>query len=334
MSNQLLDRDDLEKLYREKFEPMTPDMERMWSETSSRFKKIQKVSFLFVVGILILMFFLLGRIENMGGVILTISLIVLFFYGIFFFVLWLKNRSELDELFTPMRNEMIMTCLNMLGDNMSYEREGKERKDFENEMKDLFPKFNKYYSNDRITGRIDGTPFEFFEITIKDIKEEVGRNTRDTDKKTKFWFAGYIIVLNVTGYDKTEIRFVPKGKKIWTTMAIAPFSSKRRVKLESLQFEELFDVYSNDQIMSRKFFNPAFMEYFVTFSKKILIGESSNIRGNLVDGKFILSVGSKKARFELKTKDGKVLFRKFFDDIFEDLEPVIKLVALLEQKKI
>ena len=83
-------------------------------------------------------------------------------------VLWLKNHSELDELFTPMRNEMMMTCLNMMGDNMSYEREGKERKDFENEMRDLFPKFNKYDSNDRITGQIDGTPFEFFEITIKE----------------------------------------------------------------------------------------------------------------------------------------------------------------------
>ena len=329
MSNRLLDRDDLEKLYREKFEPMTPDMERMWSEASSRFKKIQKISFLFIVGFLILIFFLFGRIEIAGGLILFMSLFVLFIYAIFMLVLWLKNHSELDELFTPMRNEMMMTCLNMMGDNMSYEREGKERKDFENEMKDLFPKFNKYDSNDRITGQIDGTPFEFFEITIK---EEYGR--AGEEKKTKFWFYGYIIVLNVTGYDKTEIRFVPKGKKIWTTMAIAPFSSKRRVKLESLQFEELFDVYSNDQIMSRKFFNPAFMEYFVTFSKKILIGESSNIRGNLVDGKFILSVGSKKARFELKTKDGKVLFRKFFDDIFEDLEPVIKLVALLEQKKI
>ncbi len=45
-------------------------------------------------------------------------------------------------------------------------------------------------------------------------------------------------------------------------------ANRHRVKLENVEFEKIFDVRCEDQIMSRMLLTPAFMDRLVTFVKK------------------------------------------------------------------
>ena len=47
------------------------------------------------------------------------------------------------------------------------------------------------------------------------------------------------------------------------------FLDKKRIKLENIEFEREFDVYSEDQIESRKILTPSFMYRILDFANKI-----------------------------------------------------------------
>ena len=334
MKNQTLNKDNLEKLYQEEFKPMVPEIEQMWSEASAKFTRVRNFGLIFPLVTPILTFFFFTPPDPeiaLWRYVVGFTFIASLF--LFLTLVGVKHtqRNKLDILFKPLRSKMIIACCNSIGKNMSYEKDGKNSKEFKNEMKDLFTRFDAYQSSDKIVGEIDGTPIEFFELKLFDTSKDEDGNTHYHSR-----YVGYVIVVDIKNYPGTELAFIPNGSKFWGAKTRPKlFSGKRKVNLESIEFEKTFDVYSNDQIMARKFFNPAFMEYFVEFEKQIKNsekGRKKGIHGGLIGGKFILAVSSSLDRFELDTKKGNVFLRKFFDDAIEELDPIVKTVKLLKYK--
>jgi hypothetical protein len=46
------------------------------------------------------------------------------------------------------------------------------------------------------------------------------------------------------------------------------FVNRKRIELENVEFEKIFDVYSDDEIEARRLLTPKMMEKLVNFAKK------------------------------------------------------------------
>ena len=340
MSNRLLDRDDLEKLYKEEFEPMLPEIQKSWSEAYPRFKKNRNIIIIIGLGITFILIYyqflreppFIPHDDDFNGNGLVFGMFFFIWTWQFFIIsgLWRDYQIKLDVLFWPLRQKTITACLNSIGENLIYTRWGKEEKDFKDDISFIFPGFNDYRSLDRVVGEFDGKRFEFFELRLVDLGDE--------SEPSKTIFNGYIIVVDVSRYNEAEIAFIPNNTK--PSMRVKNkylFSRKSKVNLESLDFEKVFDVYSTDQVMARKFFTPAFMENFVEYSKQTKENsfnrkEGVGIYGYLNKGKLILAVSSVRDRFELDTVEERILFRKFFVQAIKEIKPIVRTVALLENK--
>jgi hypothetical protein len=101
------------------------------------------------------------------------------------------------------------------------------------------------------------------------------------------------------------------------------FKGEKRIRLESLKFNKLFKVYTDNQLESLLILTPAFMNKLISFSKrvsklKVSISQSGS-----------MYFGMKRDLFKLKTffkaPSGKV-FERFYDDIYN-------IVLMLEEIK-
>jgi len=131
------------------------------------------------------------------------------------------------------------------------------------EYKDLslIPSFNEKKLEDEITGKIENVDFNLFEAKLVSIStDRKGRKTRTTVFKgllTRFDFHKNFLGTTVI-------------KKDWTTVGnfLTGWSNKgERVKLEDPIFEDMFEVYSTDQVEARYLLTPTFMQRILDFSK-------------------------------------------------------------------
>ena len=160
-------------------------------------------------------------------------------------------------------------------------------------------------------------------------------------------FKGIFILLEMPKkfkYDLTIFNDVGgefKNLMYYKNMGSHFMQNKKRVRLEDPVFESMFEVYAEDQIISRVVLDPAFMERLVKFSKNIKSKHkifSSNFSMSLFDNKCFIRIPCEKNLFELNGLKQSCVNKHSMDrcvkqiSIIDDIIDTLKLHLKTEKK--
>jgi hypothetical protein len=138
----------------------------------------------------------------------------------------------------------------------------------------VLPDYDSLQADDEIAGTYNGMPLEIIEVRLR----------RRSNKKTRVVFDGLLVGVtlprSLTG---TTVVMPDRGtwenfKNRWRGGSLEP------VRLEHLEFEERYEVYTTDQIEARALLTPAFMERFMA------LAESSGfaLPGGMAEGNMLV----------------------------------------------
>ena len=108
---------------------------------------------------------------------------------------------------------------------------------------------------------------------------------------------------------------------------IPPVSGLVHTTLEDVDFENQYDVFTNDETEARYLITPAFMERFKAIKETF---KAYNVECAFYDGKVILALDTRRNLFELKSLSETLLNEKQYRKIFDDIISVFKLIDHLK----
>lgn len=115
--------------------------------------------------------------------------------------------------------------------------------------------FKEYYSEDRIYGTLeDGTLIQSSEVTTYDVSHYVDSNGENKTSKTQT-FRGYYGVIKLSKNPALDITILDDNftKKY----------SKKRVEVDSLEFEKFYDCITNDRVQAMEIFTSDLIEKYI-----------------------------------------------------------------------
>ncbi|MCD7879399.1 MAG: DUF3137 domain-containing protein [Candidatus Gastranaerophilales bacterium] len=167
---------------------------------------------------------------------------------------------------TKAKQYMLPKLLSFIG-NFNLEQDGQQDYEYVSNL-GLFNSFNRYNCDDKLTGAYNTLNIKILEL---DLKHESGSGKHRTVVTI---FQGILVIFPcLKKYTGTTYIF---------RNSLFPNFKGKRVHLESPEFEELYDVYSTDQIEARYLVTAAFMQRLVDLEKKGFNGITMSFeRGNV-----------------------------------------------------
>mgnify|MGYP001224565202 CR=1 FL=1 len=306
----------LENLYNSELKPRLSELD---NQRTHIIKKIKEFSLYAILPILISIFFSI-YIENPIPTIIVIALSVL--------ISFIKINPLWKEYYKQFKEQVIREIIRFINKDLSYTPSDKMSQSKFVKCGIFRTGIDRYSGDDYVEGKINSTHIEFSEIHA-----EYKTTTVDSKGRTQtHWhtiFKGLLFSadfnknFNTTTYvltDSAEKMFGFLGTKLQKM-------NKGRgdlVKLENLDFESEFVVYSGDQIESRYILSPSLMERILSFKKQTKKG----IQLSFVDSRLYVTVPYSKDLFEPKLFGDIVNFNNI-QEYHNDLSLVVDLVDTL-----
>lgn len=187
---------------------------------------------------------------------------------------------------------------------------------------DLLPGYDRKSLEDHVLGEVDGVPFELAEAFLE---KKVRRDKRDDyDLVFRGLVARYAFPKRFSG--RTIVR-IDRGT-LFNAVGHAGVGGER-VHLEDPRFEEMFEVFSSDQVEARYLLTPAFMERLVKLAEEARAPLQAAFDG----GDLLLVIDGRRGYFaqpspwkDLRQSDH---IRAFVEDIafIREIAEVLKLDA-------
>jgi hypothetical protein len=135
----------------------------------------------------------------------------------------------------------------------------------------LFTRPDRFSGEDLFSGQLDATAFSFSEIHAEEKHET---KDKDGNKSTYYStiFRGLFLIADFNKEIQNETYVYSSGGK-W-------FSRFKRVRLENVEFEDRFNVYSDDQIEARYILTPKMMERIVDLEDRFGANLYMSFRGH------------------------------------------------------
>lgn len=224
------------------------------------------------------------------------------FILLFGFVFIFSPSSRLKEFY---KKEVVSNMVKLLVDKGRYEpNNGIPETVF---MKSgLFRQPDRYKTEDLISGQIDKTSFRFAEIHAEE-KIQSGKST-----SWRTLFKGFFFIAD---FHKDF-----KGKTLVTRDSLLKWKSGR-VKLENPEFEELFDVFSTDQIEARYILTPSMMERLIHLDEDF----GGDIVISFCDSHIIIAIPHSQDHFEVPLSH-----QYTTDRMFADYEMITSLISIVD----
>lgn len=184
----------------------------------------------------------------------------------------------------------------------------------------IFDSYNNYSGEDHVRGTIGPLQIEFSELLVK---KEINSSKSKTEIIV---FRGLFFAIKLHKNLRQNTLILHDRSESILGRSVGRYFQKmsardeyRLVELESVEFEKLYAVYSNDQIKSRVLLRPAVMENLTSFKKKYKDRIDVSIRND----RLYIAVHCFKNHFE----------PKMFGDIisFKDIREVYDLVMLARE---
>jgi len=222
------------------------------------------------------------------------------------------------------KQEIIKPLVDKLDENLTYSANLHISKSiFNRSMLFRFP--DRFSGNDLIVGRIDDVNLEFSDIHAqKKYKDNKGRTKYSTI------FQGLFIVakFNKTFYGSTvvlpDLAQSSFGNLIGSWLQENNPNREELIKLDNVEFEKEFVVYSNDQIEARYILTPSLMEKILNFQQNA----SQDIYISFIQEHIHIAIDYKKDLFE-PTVFSSLLNKELFDEYINSLILAVGIVKEL-----
>jgi hypothetical protein len=236
-----------------------------------------------------------------------------------------RAYSPVREFKNRVKTEFGNRVLAHYGRQMKLQVQGINEGEFRYAVDEIAPSYDRYRSEDLITGIIKGTDFKFYEVELEEERKHTDSKGNTTTTYVTV-FKGFVVSIHLNRQYRGNIR-------ISADSALNRLFSKDRVRLESMEFEKLFDVHADDQISSRTILTPLFMEKltelalspaFQSNRHKGLFGNSKRpaFQATIKNDYINLMIRSNTNKFEVDDDGKQVHLKGFARAIQEDMKAI------------
>ena len=303
----------LEGLYENNLKPKLSKLDNQRVKVASKIKKFAAFS---IIPLTLSIFISVNITGN--------ELPLLAAVGICVWIYFSKINPFWQDYRKAFKEQVIREIINFIDDRFTYSPSKKMSLSEFKKTGIFLMRVDRYRGDDHIEGKIDSTHVEFSEVHAEyTTKDNKGRTHYHTIFKGLLFSADFNKNFNVKTYILTDIAekmFGFLGTKLQKM-------NKRRgqlVKLENIEFEKEFAVYSEDQIESRYILSPSLMERILSFKKQT----KKSIQMSFVDTRLYIAVPYRKNLFEPKLF-GDIVDFKNIQEYHDDLNLVLDLIETL-----
>lgn len=190
----------------------------------------------------------------------------------------------------------------------------------------LYDDFDRYSSEDKLSGVIGNTAFTAAEVHIeREHRDKDGKKSHSTIFRGVVFVADFNKVLNSRTVVLPDVAERCFGKLVGNFFQKMNCFDGSLVKLENPEFEKLFSVYSHDQIEARYILTPQMMERLVHLRRK----NKKDIRMVFEDDHMALAI-SKPSGWLEPPFFGKFARIEVLENILFELEDIISIIDDLD----
>ena len=137
-----------------------------------------------------------------------------------------------------------------------------------------FENYDRYHSEDKITGTINNNEFVMADVHVQDKR-------KDSDGNTYYvtLFRGPVAITTLPEYVNLNLSIV--NNKLTTRYDSAP-----KIEIDNLIFEDVYDIFSNDQITAMRILTPAITNKILDLYRKYDFKFEVKIQNNLLFFRF------------------------------------------------
>jgi len=290
------------------YENIYPDLEFLEEKRLKIYNYLQKVVIILFVITAIILFFVKDYIFNSPNILIFIFMAS---FGIFAFI----YKIEMSGFTSIFKDQLIEKLVFFVDNNLKYSKNNHIR-EYEYRSSLLFPQhIDRFNGDDFVSGKIDGLDMKFSEIH-SEVKKK-------TDKGKTYWQTVFRGLLFVTDFNKNfngkTVVLPDNSEKFFGSFShfFQSFSSRGElVKMDNIEFEKAFVIYSNDQIEARYILSHALMQRILEYKK--LVGR--NIYISFTKSKIYVAI-----RFNTKLFEPKI-YKKITN--FEEVSFYFKVISM------
>lgn len=222
--------------------------------------------------------------------------------------------------------------------NLALTGRGYDQRKFDHDLKGVVPEYDRYHSEDLIEGTYKSTPLRFYEVRLEIEKkiEEKGPDDEVTTKtKVEDVFRGFVVSIGLKRDFQGEIT-------IRRNSILNAVFGQERVTLESDEFENLFDVYATDQVISRTLLTPVFLENMTALannpsfkktglkvSERVSLGDQT-FQATVRDDFLHLMIPSNADKFEVYDDGQTIKLDRFVETFQMDMNAIVRCIEGLD----
>ena len=230
-----------------------------------------------------------------------------------------RNPSNLYRTTTKFK---IMPIVSKLLGDFTYTVDGKiDPILFDNSH--IIPRYDEYVSEDYIQGVYHDTEIQMAEVVLRE-KRSNGKNTQMVKV-----FQGICIAMKMkkSFFGQTLVK---KDHGSFLRMFQSKDEGFQKVILEDVKFENIFEVYSTDQVEARYILTTAFMERILQVAD---IFKSTGIQCSFFEKHMFLMLPLKKNMFEPHPVYKKVLEYKDIVHFAAEMQSIFRIVDILKMNQ-
>lgn len=286
------------------------ELKELQSKIIRRHKKCKKIG-LTILSTIVLITILIALIKKFPFSWLFAYLIIELSFGTVFTLLitMFINFKDTSKFEKEYKNIFVLNALKKVFQNLTYKPE-KGFEEYEIERYGMLDMGDRFSSNDYISGTYKNIKFEQSDIEIEELEQ-----TEDSDGNVKEeWetiFKGRYMVFDFNKRFKANMQVVTYGFKA-ESFPVGKKSSK--VNMEDIEFNKMFQVYSDMEHDAFYILTPHFMEKL----KKIYNSIDCNIMFCFMDNRLHVAIDNKLDSFEcnpLKPFDEEKINNEVLKDI-------------------
>ena len=185
-------------------------------------------------------------------IVATIALVVAIIASIFII------RGPQNEYKSKYKEKVVKTFIKSYDENLSYTPEGNIPSQIYRSA-GFETSYDRYFSDDLITGTIDGHKIMMGEVHTEREEEHTDSEGHTTTTYVTI-FHGMFGNVKINNKYNGEIKVHSDKGKLGNL-----FSGKKRIEMDSTEFEKYFDVYADDKIQAMQILTSDIMEQMINF---------------------------------------------------------------------
>ncbi|SMP86433.1 Protein of unknown function [Epsilonproteobacteria bacterium SCGC AD-308-E02] len=244
------------------YKTLYPTLEKLEDDRKHLRYRITVVGIFYTFVVLLMGFGFLDYLQSIPNLFFVLGFIYVG-VGAFIYKFLIKDYTK------EFKNKIIDPLIHAIDDKLSYISEMHISKDYFNRSELFTQSPDRISGNDFVSGEIDGVKIEFSDLHA----EKKHKNSKNKDTWETI-FQGLFIVSEFNKHFKGKTVILPDtaqstfGDLIGNWLQSNNFGRSELVKMDDINFEKEFVVYSTDQIEARYILSHSLMKRLLAFKKK------------------------------------------------------------------